>query len=208
METPAIEGLMTRGRIRKLQGEVQQEFALPKGQGGYLKICKTMSTPMHPTSILSLDQIDKKVDQTSYRGTTNLGLCYKKSDRYKLKGYNDDTTIHTSLDAMTPGFYANLEDHLMSKLIEGSSTLRIQHFTPLSLLIKPTTQFFSSSKNGRLLELQKFVYCVHRETHCPKDIFNIHSETHCPKDIFSVHSETHCPKDIFNVHSETQCPKT
>ncbi|RDX80226.1 Copia protein, partial [Mucuna pruriens] len=94
-----------------------------------------MSTPMHPTSILTLDEMDKKLDQTSYRGmiasllyltanrldimfsvclcscfqsdpresyltaikrifrylkgTTNLGLCYKKSDQDRLKDYND-----------------------------------------------------------------------------------------------------------------------
>ncbi|RDX96795.1 hypothetical protein CR513_20509, partial [Mucuna pruriens] len=94
-----------------------------------------MSTSMHPTSILSLDKTDKKVDQTSYKGlidsllyvttfrsyimlsvcfcawfqydpreshlttikcifrylkgTTNLGLCYKKSHYYILKGCND-----------------------------------------------------------------------------------------------------------------------
>ncbi|RDX69939.1 Copia protein, partial [Mucuna pruriens] len=86
-----------------------------------LEDCKTMSTPMHPTSILSLDETNKKIDQSSYKdimfnvffcapfqfdsreshlivvkhifrylkGTTNLGLCYKKSNQYKLKGYND-----------------------------------------------------------------------------------------------------------------------
>ncbi|RDX91057.1 Copia protein, partial [Mucuna pruriens] len=81
-----------------------------------LEECKTMSTPIHPIPILSLDETDKKVDQTSYRvyvcvrfqsnprksrltiikhifkylkGTTNLGLCYKKSDNYKLKGHSD-----------------------------------------------------------------------------------------------------------------------
>ncbi|RDX76693.1 Copia protein, partial [Mucuna pruriens] len=73
--------------------------------------CKTISTPMHLTSILNLDETDKKVGQTSYRGmidsliylttfrldirfnipksTTNLGLCYKKFDQYRLKDYND-----------------------------------------------------------------------------------------------------------------------
>ncbi|RDX77107.1 Copia protein, partial [Mucuna pruriens] len=48
-----------------------------------------MSAPMHPTSILSLDEKDKKVDQTSNKGTANLGLCYKKSNQYRLKGYSD-----------------------------------------------------------------------------------------------------------------------
>ncbi|RDX64833.1 hypothetical protein CR513_56558, partial [Mucuna pruriens] len=48
-----------------------------------------MSTQMHPTSILSLDKTNKKVEQTSYKGTTNLGLCYNKSDQYMLKGYSD-----------------------------------------------------------------------------------------------------------------------
>ncbi|RDX74685.1 putative mitochondrial protein, partial [Mucuna pruriens] len=33
-----------------------------------LEDCKTMSTPMHPTSILSLHETYKKVDQASYRG--------------------------------------------------------------------------------------------------------------------------------------------
>ncbi|RDY06111.1 hypothetical protein CR513_09961, partial [Mucuna pruriens] len=73
-----------------------------------LEDCKIMSTKMHPTSILSLDELNKKVDQTSYRGmidsllylttpiaditylngTTNLGLYDKKSDQYRLKGYS------------------------------------------------------------------------------------------------------------------------
>ncbi|RDX77622.1 hypothetical protein CR513_42226, partial [Mucuna pruriens] len=74
-----------------------------------------MSTPMYSTSILSLEETDKKVDQTSYKDqnimfsvclyshfqydpreshlrvvkrTTNLGMCHKKSDKYRLKGYN------------------------------------------------------------------------------------------------------------------------
>ncbi|RDX71074.1 putative mitochondrial protein, partial [Mucuna pruriens] len=97
--------------------------------------CKTMSIPMHPTSILSVDESDKKVDQTSYKymigsilylttsmldimfgvclcarfqvypresyltivkhifrylkGTTNLGLYYKRYEQYMLKGCND-----------------------------------------------------------------------------------------------------------------------
>ncbi|RDX66800.1 hypothetical protein CR513_54403, partial [Mucuna pruriens] len=71
-----------------------------------------MSTLIHPISLLTLD---KKVDQTSFKGMIdsllyliahrldimfNLCLCawfqvdlnilkYKKSDKYKLKGYND-----------------------------------------------------------------------------------------------------------------------
>ncbi|RDY04469.1 putative mitochondrial protein, partial [Mucuna pruriens] len=54
-----------------------------------LEDCKTMSTPMHPTSILNLNETYKKVDQALYKGTTNLGLCYKKFDQYILKDYND-----------------------------------------------------------------------------------------------------------------------
>ncbi|RDY07701.1 Retrovirus-related Pol polyprotein from transposon opus, partial [Mucuna pruriens] len=58
--------------------------------------CKIMSPLMHPTSILSLDEIDKKVDQTSYRvyvfvlnfkliqGNHILQLL-----NYMLKGYSD-----------------------------------------------------------------------------------------------------------------------
>ncbi|RDX63650.1 hypothetical protein CR513_57892, partial [Mucuna pruriens] len=75
-----------------------------------------MSTPMHSISVLSLDGIDKKVDQISYRGmidfllylipsrldiifnlmslntffryikgTSDLSLCYKKYDQYRIK---------------------------------------------------------------------------------------------------------------------------
>ncbi|RDY03937.1 Copia protein, partial [Mucuna pruriens] len=80
-----------------------------------LEDCKTMSTSMHSTSILSLDETDKKPDimfsvcvcarfqvdpmESHFivikhifrylKGTTNLGLCYKKSDQYMLKGYSD-----------------------------------------------------------------------------------------------------------------------
>ncbi|RDX80233.1 Copia protein, partial [Mucuna pruriens] len=54
-----------------------------------LEDCKPMSSLMHPTSILSLDETDKKVDQTSYKDTTNLGLCYKRYEQYRFKGYND-----------------------------------------------------------------------------------------------------------------------
>ncbi|RDX97114.1 hypothetical protein CR513_20163, partial [Mucuna pruriens] len=93
-----------------------------------LKDCKTMSTLMHLTSILSMDKMDKKgYDWLStllttsgldiifsvclcvrfqsnpreshliivkcifryLKGIANIGLCYKKSDQYKLKGYND-----------------------------------------------------------------------------------------------------------------------
>ncbi|RDX77542.1 putative mitochondrial protein, partial [Mucuna pruriens] len=39
-----------------------------------------MSTPMHPTSILSLDGIDKKVDQTLYRGMID-SLLYLTTSR-------------------------------------------------------------------------------------------------------------------------------
>ncbi|RDX64008.1 hypothetical protein CR513_57485, partial [Mucuna pruriens] len=60
-----------------------------------------MSTHMHPTSILTIDDLDKKVDQTLYRGmidsllyltTSRLDIMFnwfKKSDEYVLKGYND-----------------------------------------------------------------------------------------------------------------------
>ena len=97
--------------------------------------CKPMKTPMHPTTILTKDDKDKKVDQKLYRGmigsllyptasrpdimfsvclcarfqsdprehhlsavkrifrylqgTTNLGLCYKKSHEYRLVGFCD-----------------------------------------------------------------------------------------------------------------------
>ncbi|RDY04457.1 Copia protein, partial [Mucuna pruriens] len=37
-----------------------------------LEDCKTMSTPIHPTSILSLDEMNKKVDQTSYKTRYNV----------------------------------------------------------------------------------------------------------------------------------------
>ena len=97
--------------------------------------CKTMSTPMHPSSTLRLDDKDKKVDEKVYRGmigsllyltasrpdimfsvclcarfqsdpreshliavkrifrylkgTTNLGLVFKKSHEYRLVGFCD-----------------------------------------------------------------------------------------------------------------------
>ncbi|RDX89915.1 Copia protein, partial [Mucuna pruriens] len=41
---------------------------------------KSMSTSMHPTSILSLDETDKKVDQTSYRGMID-SLLYLTASR-------------------------------------------------------------------------------------------------------------------------------
>ncbi|RDX86022.1 hypothetical protein CR513_32699, partial [Mucuna pruriens] len=50
---------------------------------------KSMYTLIHLTSILTLDDSNKKVDQSAYIGTTNLGLWFKKSDKYKLKGYYD-----------------------------------------------------------------------------------------------------------------------
>ncbi|RDX96164.1 hypothetical protein CR513_21212, partial [Mucuna pruriens] len=64
--------------------------------------CKSIFTPMHPTSILTVDHSDKKVDQTTYRAdpreshlivvrsifiylkdTTNLGLWFKKSYKHR-----------------------------------------------------------------------------------------------------------------------------
>ncbi|RDX88279.1 putative mitochondrial protein, partial [Mucuna pruriens] len=74
--------------------------------------CKSISTPMHPTSIMSLDDSYKKVDQTIYRDMigsvlylttsrpnimtfeylkdfTNLRLLFKKSDEYMLIGCFD-----------------------------------------------------------------------------------------------------------------------
>ncbi|RDY10143.1 hypothetical protein CR513_05385, partial [Mucuna pruriens] len=52
-----------------------------------LNDCKSMFTPMHPTFILSLDEFDKKVHQTTYKGITNLSLWFNKFSKYKLKGY-------------------------------------------------------------------------------------------------------------------------
>ncbi|WJX57748.1 hypothetical protein P8452_43275 [Trifolium repens] len=72
-----------------------------------LEDCKTMATPMHPTSSLSKEEIGTKVDQKLYRdpreshltavkrifrylkGTTNLRLLYKKSLDSKLVGFCD-----------------------------------------------------------------------------------------------------------------------
>ncbi|MCH96254.1 putative reverse transcriptase (RNA-dependent DNA polymerase), partial [Trifolium medium] len=69
--------------------------------------CKPMNTPMHPTSSLSKIEAEGKVDQKLYRdpreshltvvkrifrylkGTTNLGLFYKKSNDYRLSGFCD-----------------------------------------------------------------------------------------------------------------------
>ncbi|RDY01104.1 hypothetical protein CR513_15609, partial [Mucuna pruriens] len=42
-----------------------------------------MSTPMHPTSILTLDELDKKVDQTSYRGMID-SLIYLTTSRLDI----------------------------------------------------------------------------------------------------------------------------
>ncbi|GAU16279.1 hypothetical protein TSUD_299110 [Trifolium subterraneum] len=72
-----------------------------------LEDCKPMSTPMHPTSSLTKDESEGKVDQKLYRdpreshltvvkrifrylkGTTNLGIFYKKSNDFKLVGFCD-----------------------------------------------------------------------------------------------------------------------
>ncbi|RDX68010.1 hypothetical protein CR513_53050, partial [Mucuna pruriens] len=51
--------LMQKEFEMSMMGELLKKFNLED--------CKTMLTPMHPTSILSLNEIDKKVDQTSYR---------------------------------------------------------------------------------------------------------------------------------------------
>ncbi|RDX87845.1 hypothetical protein CR513_30643, partial [Mucuna pruriens] len=48
-----------------------------------------MSANMHPTSILTLDDLDKKIDQITHRGTPNFGLWFKKYDKYMFKSYYD-----------------------------------------------------------------------------------------------------------------------
>ncbi|RDX95222.1 hypothetical protein CR513_22288, partial [Mucuna pruriens] len=63
-----------------------------------LEDCKTMSTPMHPTLILCFDKMDKKIDQTTYKGMIDSllyltsykpDIMFNKSDKYKLKVYNN-----------------------------------------------------------------------------------------------------------------------
>ncbi|RDX98131.1 putative mitochondrial protein, partial [Mucuna pruriens] len=81
-KTPTLEGPIAEGRLRR----IQEEELLNKFK---LEDCKSMCTLMHPMPVLTLNDSDKKVDQTIDCDNTNLGLLFKESNEYKLAGFSD-----------------------------------------------------------------------------------------------------------------------
>ncbi|RDY07235.1 Copia protein, partial [Mucuna pruriens] len=59
-----------------------------------LKECKSMYILMLPTSILTLENNEKKVNQTTYHDTTNLRLLFKKSNKYRYNLYGSKIPIY------------------------------------------------------------------------------------------------------------------
>ncbi|RDX99499.1 putative mitochondrial protein, partial [Mucuna pruriens] len=100
-----------------------------------LKVCKSMCTPMHSTSILTLDDNDKKVDQIAYHGMID-SLLY-------LTASIQDLIFSVCLCA---GFqYDPRESHLISiKRIFRY----IKYTTNLGLLFNKSNEYMKSTSEG------------------------------------------------------------
>ncbi|RDX96659.1 hypothetical protein CR513_20632, partial [Mucuna pruriens] len=218
-----------------------------------------MSTPMHPTSILTLDELDKKSrpniillylivsrldimfsvylcacfesnPRESHlivfkrifiylKGTTNLCPCFKKSNQYKLKLYNDADFARDKIETKSTSEGCHfIGANLDYDIIESNIPLLCDNTIAINLSKNPILHScakhieikhhfirdydfrvtFIYFHKGILVHIRNLLDTLTIQK-MYSDVLSIHGVTRHPQNIPSVHSEIHHPRDVFDI---------